>query len=405
MKLAMLGSDASTLEIARAAVRDPRHDVVLLAECDPRTGDALAGQMREAAPAARLAPAWEDLLDIQRVDVVVVAAGDEDRRADQLRKFLQAGIPVLAAHPLFLSMLVYYELEMIRDDVGSVLLPFLPERNHPAVSEVRAVLAGGEQGPVGSPVGTSVPVGTVERVTMERYLADRSKDAVLWQLARDVDLLRATCGDITHVGATGVSPESAAYTALCVQMMAGGRPVQWTVAGAEADCDARLTVFGSRGRLALELRGRQPWRLRGSASDAAAVREFPEWLPAATALAALEGAIAGRQASPNWLDASRSIELAETAQRSLRKGRTLEVHYEEFTEEGTFKGTMASVGCGLLLASLVLVVCLALALDFARVLGIQIPYADKWPYLMLGVLGVFLLLQLLRLLFEKDSES
>jgi myo-inositol 2-dehydrogenase/D-chiro-inositol 1-dehydrogenase len=84
------------------------------------------------------------------------------------------------------------------------------------------------------------------------------------------------------------------------------------------------------------------------------------------------------------------MEVAEAAFRSLRKGRTVDLHYEEVSEAGTFKAVMTSLGCLVLVATL-LALPLALAgpalgLDWTLVFAYAIP----------PVLVGFLLLQLFR---------
>jgi hypothetical protein len=62
---------------------------------------------------------------------------------------------------------------------------------------------------------------------------------------------------------------------------------------------------------------------------------------------------------------------------------------------GTFKGTMTSVGCGLLVVGLALVALVAIL----HVLAVQAGWVqlgnllDRWPYLLLAVCGIYLLLQ------------
>ena len=126
------------------------------------------------------------------------------------------------------------------------------------------------------------------------------------------------------------------------------------------------------------------------------------------ALSQLELALERREAMPDWTEAIRDIELAEAIPRSLVRGRTIEVQHEQPTEEGTFKGLMTSLGCGLLLIGLGAIVVLAI-LDavaqannwraFAAVLR-------PWPLVMCGVFGVFLAFQvLLRLTKREDGNG
>ena len=81
------------------------------------------------------------------------------------------------------------------------------------------------------------------------------------------------------------------------------------------------------------------------------------------------------------------------------------MHREDFTDIGTFKGTMASAGCGLLLAALALVLVAAIAGSIAAQAGWNnvAEILGKWPYLLLTVLAVYLALQLF-LLMGKPPE-
>lgn len=116
-----------------------------------------------------------------------------------------------------------------------------------------------------------------------------------------------------------------------------------------------------------------------------------------------------RQATPiapaAWADAARAIELAETVPRSLARGRAIDLHQEEFSELGTFRGTMASLGCGLVLATLLLLVLATLLGGIAREAGWAWgeQLAGIWPWVVLATLSLFLALQVLPLLIGSSG--
>jgi hypothetical protein len=109
----------------------------------------------------------------------------------------------------------------------------------------------------------------------------------------------------------------------------------------------------------------------------------------------------------SWADAARAIELAETVPRSLAKGRAIDLHKEEFSELGTFKGTMASLGCAIVLGALLLLMLATLVGGVAKEArwGFGEWIAGLWPIVVLSVLGIFLTLQLLPLLIGGDAGS
>src|SRR5688500_17382326 len=117
MKLALLGVDPEMLSVARAA-QSRGHSLVTAVEAS-----LAADFLHELWPQAQLVEDWESLLAPGAVDAVLVArAASEEPRADQLRKFVQEGVVLFISYPLSASMLVYYELEMIRRETGCRML-------------------------------------------------------------------------------------------------------------------------------------------------------------------------------------------------------------------------------------------------------------------------------------------
>jgi hypothetical protein len=90
-----------------------------------------------------------------------------------------------------------------------------------------------------------------------------------------------------------------------------------------------------------------------------------------------------------WQDAVRQLELDDAARRSVEKRRASALEYQEASEEAGFKGTMTLFGCGLLWASLILLV-----------LSRWAPWAG---WLIAPLFGAFLLMQLLRWVAQKPT--
>ncbi len=144
-----------------------------------------------------------------------------------------------------------------------------------------------------------------------------------------------------------------------------------------------------------------PARLTRRTSDGQeTISEFAEFSGRAALLQALADATAGRPIHPDLADATRATEIAEAVVRSLRRGRTVELHYEEISEAGTFKSVMTSLGC-LVLLSILVVVPIALA---GPTLGM--PWLRYLAYLYLPLLIAFVFIQLLRFAIrEPESPS
>lgn len=385
MRIALLGIDANTLALAAEIARDGRHELVIVAD-----GGSELGKLHAIVPQLRSSDDWRQVLNGQAVEATFVAADQPSARVDQLRHLLQAEMPVLVSHPLGSSMLDCYELDMIRRETGNVIIPYLPARHHPATAELERILDEGE----------SSSIGVVEQIACERFLAKRDRATVFRHFAQDVDLLQLFAGQASKLHAHGATGgKEGPYANLAVQISGESALVgRWSVAPIELEPGAKLTLVGSRGKATLWMpEQHKPWRLEVYQGGQTTSRDIEAEPTPAMALDQLAAAIAGAEVHPDWTEASRCVELAETIDRSLARGRTIDLHREEFSDIGTFKGTMASIGCGLLLAAMVIIFLAAalrtIAVDagfhrLANVLGL-------WPYALLAVLGIYLVLQFL----------
>ena len=105
-----------------------------------------------------------------------------------------------------------------------------------------------------------------------------------------------------------------------------------------------------------------------------------------------------------WLAACRDQEAAEAVDRSLARGRTIELFNEEHTEEESFKGVMAMGGCLLLVMALG-VLFIAVVVEGLRLPMRTWPLWRLWPFYLLVPIVAFLLLQLLQLAVKPRAGS
>jgi myo-inositol 2-dehydrogenase/D-chiro-inositol 1-dehydrogenase len=392
LRIGLLGCDSRIAEVATAAAR--RSDRIVAVH------DVPAGTLPSLGIRGSI-DSWEPLLEEATCDVVFVGAdGWSDARAEAVRTLVQAGRPLVLSQPLELSMLWAYELDMIRRDTGSRLVPCLPDRLHPFITRLRSRIEASLAG-----VDTAA-----ESLHFERRMTDRSKAAVLAQLSRDADLVRAVVGDPARLSTLGTSEADSAWPSLAVGFTGVAQlPVRWQVSPAgEPGLTIRLQAAADGATIEAPDDPSRPWTWNGAADAGPFDR-------GAATLAALDAAL-GRGSSPQadetipaatWSDAARAIELAETVPRSLAKGRSIDLHREEFTELGTFKGTMASLGCGLIMVALVVVIVATLVAGMAREFGWAAAggVVDAWPTIVLAVLGLFLILQVIPLLLGNAADD
>ena len=130
LTLGVLGAD---VEIAALAAEAGRRGARLVEIPEP-TGSATPAE----------AVAWQRLLDEATCDAVLVGTtGWNAERAEAVRMLVQAGRTLVVAHPLEPSMLWAFELDMIRRDSGAVLIPSLPDRQHPFIARLKAAIEAG----------------------------------------------------------------------------------------------------------------------------------------------------------------------------------------------------------------------------------------------------------------------
>ncbi len=327
-------------------------------------------------------------LAIAGVEAVVVG-GDPTLRAEALRRAAAQGLPAICLHPPGPNSDPYYQVALSRQETGAIVVPDLPARLHPGVSALRAAMADGS-------------LSAVRVLRYEAPVGRRDGDLLGDAFPRAVDVVRALLGEVGAITATGDPPGPQPAESLLVQLRGpeGRRAEVRLWAGAPEP--TRLILNGVEGSLTLEHDpdflgpARLVRRVLGQ-EEAAEVLE--PWDPRVAILAALTDALAGRPSRPDLLDGTRAMELAEAAARSLRRGRTVDLHYEEVSEAGNFKTVMTSAGCLLLLMILVL---LPLALA-GPALGMGWTIYLAW--LLPPLLVLFILMQLLRFAIKPSAPS
>lgn len=379
MRIALLGLSDETLPLARAILARPELPLAWASELGEHRAE-----IARLAPLTTLDEPWETLIAGASADLVIVSRGpDEELRAEQLRKLIAAGVPLVVEHPIHSSMLVAYELEMIRKEIGSLLIPYDPALYSEAFQSLQRLV-----------LSESSSIGAIEQVIVDQRRQNRTPERVRELFARDALLLRLLCGDLTRLSAMAPTAATDSYANLGIQLSGpSGSLVRWSIGPRDELTGARFTVIGAIGRATLTIPEHGNYRLEVRCERGDTAQEFEHGATAKVELDRLLSLLDRGEIEPDWPDASRAIELSDSIERSLKKSRTVDLYNEDFTEQGTFKGTMTSLGCGLLLISLgVLVVGVA-----GVTMGIK--WATYWPQALFLVLVAFLGLQLLKLVF------
>jgi myo-inositol 2-dehydrogenase/D-chiro-inositol 1-dehydrogenase len=343
-----------------------------------------------ALPSIPVARDLDDALARAGIDVVIVG-GPLPERGEFLRRAAAEGLAVICLHPPGSDSEAYYQVALSREETGAVIVPDMPLRLHPGVAQLRQAMTGGD-------------LGAIRSVRLELPAGEASPDLCGYVFARGVDVLRALAGEIEALTASGDPPGEHPDLELVVQLRSssGHRAELRTWAGAPEP--ARLSLLGANGSAILEFDPNlgQPARLiRRATNQPEESTELHAWEPHEAIFSVLMLSRGRRGTSevpsPNLLDGTRAMELAEATARSLRRGRTIDLYYEAISEESTFKSVMTSTGCVILMIALFLIP-IALA---GPPLGF--PWTIYIAYLIPPVLVVYVLLQGLRLAVRRSD--
>jgi len=364
-------------------------------------GDLAGGETISAGwPAAESGDQWEALLDHTLADVVIIGreGGREGAthglRCEQVSQLTKNGVTCLTTFPLVDSVLAYYEIDMARGESNTILQHFNPLTQQRSVIDACA-----------SWIGEGHPeLGSIEQVVWERPLAERTQAKVLWHFSRDVEFLALVAGRLNRLGALGSPDEAATYAGLSVQLLGKSEvPVRWQVGPIEGDSDARLVLIAQQGKVTVTFdESGQAWQLSVSQQGKTTAEQLEAVDAAAQAIERLALPTEhNRGATSTWPAALNAMELADTIEISLRRGRMIEVHQQQLTEQLAFKGTMSAFGCGVLM---VLPPLLLFGGWLAELVGL--PIAKFWPHVLLVLLGLFLAVQLIpKLLFRSEERE
>lgn len=349
---------------------------------------------RTGFPDVRITADLDEALAAPGIDLVVVG-GPIPERAEALRRAAAVGFAAICLHPPGDDSEPYYQVALSRQETGAVVIPDLPLRLHPGVVRMREAIRSGE-------LGTFRGIRHECRAGVETELPRRVFPGV-------VDVVRSLLGEIEALTASGDPPGEHPDLELVVQLRAAeGRRAEVRIESGVAG-PSRLTLNGSSGSLTLEYEPafREPGSLvrRGLSPGREENIPLGAWDPREAVMRTLSAALepSGETASavlgPTLNDGTRAMELSEAVVRSLRRSRTIDLHYEAISEEASFKSVMASTGCTILLGILVL-----LPLSLAGpALGMNWTIYLAW--IIPPVLVVFAVLQFLRFGIRREGPS
>lgn len=320
MRFALLGDDATAIPLIQAVLA-AGHSFV-------RTALAKRTIALPSELAAVPQSSWEELLIDESVDAVLVA-GENDDLQTAAKQLAAAGKQLLIVPRLALGASCAYELSLIRDDSHVKLMPVFEHRFVPELVALSEQLAKNEH-------------GAIRRLQIDRELSSTSAASGLAETEidaaslADIDLLQWLGGRYDQVTAQRSGQSEQGCSRATLTLAGTGLPdATWTVRRGSANV-WRLTVESDRGPIIIECP-------TSSHSSAELIATF---------------VATDAPNAPDWSDAVRVYDVLDAAKRSLRRRRTIDLHFETLSERQQFKTQMTAIGCGLLMLTLVLMLAL-----------------------------------------------
>lgn len=387
MRFALLCDDLSVRPLIDALdVRVDGHELVRAVRTSPPSGMPLSD-----GKSATLVAGWVDLLVAKDIDAVIVGGSDE-QIIEGAKQLATAGIPVLFAPQAAQGSTFVYELSLIRDDNKVPLFPIFWNRFDSAVSALKSDIASGR-------------FGKIQVLQLTRGITSNSAGGIIpqtvvdGQLLDDVDLLRWLVGDYDQV--TALRTAATDEGVLAENVVLAGRVLpeaNWSISADSSQQTWKLVVRGENGVAELTREIDSPaWHYSNNGQPVAGdvrttsqllLRAFTESVARDRSVSDLTGKSPGTE----WGELVKCFETVDATHRSVRRRRTIELYFEPMSERAIFKTQMTAIGCGLLIATLFLML---IYLGIASIIPLPNYVLIALRAVVFGPLVVFLIAQLL----------
>ena len=404
MRLALLCDDPAVIPCLDAIAVGSAHEIVVAVNISPLGAELLRGRS-----GIRIAERWEDLLIARDIDAILVG-GHDPAALEAIKQLAAAGQTILFIPDAAQGSTFLYELSLIRDDNRVKLVPALWHRHDPALVRLHALLRDGS-------------LGAVKFIQLDRAYCwlpgiPLKQSIVDDVLLPDIDLLRWLGGDYDQ--ATALRTGAVNDEVLMQTVTLAGRALPdatWHMQKTAGASLSTLTVHGERGQVIAELGSpAYEWML----TEPNGTKVIGNRVTAARErLDEIEALLSQDDSRGEWPALVKVFETLDATHRSVKRRRTIDLHFEPMSERAAFKTQMIAMGCGVLTATLMLMLAYLAVASFVpseeteRLQWLQsgtaaigsVPPASNWRHartalayarlLVFTPLAIFLALQLL----------
>ncbi len=317
MKFCVIGTNSSALSLLGELTRSTEHS---LSACALASGllDSVAASA--SGISLRLASSPEEAMLEPGVDVVVIALDDPEEILRLCRSASQAERHVVVIPPDSVSPAFSFELHLIFDESPRSIIPLTGRfRLAGLPPESRAM---------------SLDPGQTLQLALELPASDSLPATIRSAVQQGLDILSASGFRYTQVTALESLAPDGSFLSRLITL------------NSHSSADRILPPAALTLKPAALL-GTQKTELRIIGADGTTqntdISESSELLPRIAFLCSNRAACSG------WMETfSATLELAEAVDKSLRRRRTVDVHFDTGSERGVFKSQMTAIGCGVL---------------------------------------------------------
>ncbi|MBT5020741.1 MAG: hypothetical protein HON04_18570, partial [Planctomicrobium sp.] len=333
MKFAAIASDDAIQPVLQAINAWQKSEVLHIWG----ENDLIRDQMQQIVPSANLLSGWDELLEKDAVDFIVVA-GVSESILSATKQLLQAGQRILVVVSATANAVRIFDYTALWQEAPDRLLPLFSSG------------VGGISKSVAEQYDEN-RLGKLWNIkfqrTIEKKLADDnlSLDIAQQWFLQDCAWIRKIdpVANLVTMTTTGPEPEKPVQVDI---RLTGEQALdtEWSIStGTSASW--QLEFIGEQGKVSLGCKDNQQLRIEPTGIDLLPQGENYLIDDIKRQLILLETG----EHDLDWTDLIKLGEFGATANRSLLKRRTYPVHFEEASERSQFKSQMAAIGCGALL--------------------------------------------------------
>ena len=315
MKFSVVGDNPQTMSLLQELAGSVEHSLVVGA-----ISDRLARAVEKAQISMRLAATPEDAFLDSAVEAVIIGVDDTEESLRLCRASTQAEKHVVIVPPLECSPAFSFELHLILDESRNAIVPWTGR------FQLTDLPANEKQLPLNR--------NGILQIAAELSVDDSTAESRTIRILQGLDILSASGFEYTQVTALESLAPDGALLSLLITL--NSQPTTETPAP-PATLAIRPGSLNSSSESELRIqRSNEPIQRLAISGQAPAASRI-DWL------------FKHRDGCDKWMESfSVSLELAEAVKKSMRRRRTVDVHFDSGSERGVFKSQMTAMGCGVL---------------------------------------------------------